>query len=209
MPEIPSDSLRTNNDWWALGRHYGLWTPLLDWSRSPFIAAFWAFVKRVDYEMTRISDTNTIIVDYKSNRPVVVWGLGYTDYDLVDSNSESLFTKEEFDFVDNTSYNLYRQRAQQGAFTRLEHDAYTNVESYLAHRNLGARLERYEIPCHTMHDLSVALSDLERMNINYGTVFPDPQGAAMQANMETNWRMFRISSYPDSPLWGRAPVDDG
>ena len=85
-------------------------------------------------------------------------------------------------------------------FTRLEHDAYTDVENYLHFRELGARLERYEIPCHTMRDLSVALSDLERMNIHYGTVFPDPQGAALQANMEKNWRMFRISSYSDSPL---------
>ena len=209
MPEIPSDSLKTDNDWWALGRHYGLETPLLDWSRSPFIAAFWAFAKRVDSEMNRVSNRRTIIVDYESNKSVVVWGLGFTDYDLIDSRSEAVFRKEELDFVDNTSYNLHRQRAQQGVFTRLEHDAYTDVEHYLSHRSLGARLERYEIPCHTMHDLSVALSDLERMNIHYGTVFPDPQGAAMQANMEKNWRMFRISSYSDSPLWGHAPVDDG
>ena len=94
-------------------------------------------------------------------------------------------------------------------FTRLEHDEYIDVESYLGDKDFGARLVRYEIPCHTMYDLSVALSDLERMNIHYGTEFPDSQGAAMQANLERHWRMFRISSYSDSPLWGRAPVDDG
>ena len=211
MPGIPLDPCRNNdeNDWWALGRHYGLETPLLDWSRSPFIAAFWAFAKRVDCEIARISDTNTIITDYKQTIPVVIWGLGYTDYDLVDSHNETLFNKGEFDLIDNTSYDLHRQRAQQGVFTRLEHDGHIDVESYLSDGNLGARLDRYEIPCHTMYDLSVALSDLERMNIHYGTVFPDPQGAAMQANMEKHWRMFRISSYSDSPLWGPAPVDDG
>ena len=204
MPEIPAHSLSSDNDWWAFARHYGLDTPLLDWSRSPFIAAFWAFAKRVPSEKGNMDK----IFHYHSDQPVVVWELAYFEDDPVAAKGRAVFSNNEFDLIDNSRYDLHRQRAQQGVFTRLEHDAYADVESYLSSKGLGYFLERYEIPCSSRHELSIALSDLERMNIHYGTVFPDPQGAAMQTRMEPYWRMFRTSGGGDPPLWGCAPTVD-
>ena len=42
------------DQWWALGRHYGLVTPLLDWTEKPYIAAFFALVELYN-EMKQMS----------------------------------------------------------------------------------------------------------------------------------------------------------
>lgn len=199
IPEVPLKNSDSENDWWAFGRHFGLRTPLLDWSRSPYVAAFWAFASRLVSANPKLSyplPQNKICT---LSKPVVVWELSCPS-DLVEPG--------EFDLVNNVRYGLHRQRSQLGLFTRLEHKDHIDVESYLECRGIGSYLYRFEIPCAYLRDIFIALSDLDRMSINFAHLYPDPEGAARQANLDWLWDRMRYvasdQSYPMSTP-GKAP----
>lgn len=149
------------DDWWALGRHHGLSTPLLDWSRSPYVAAFFAFS---DYR--RLTGMGLELDDV-----VTVWAL---------NDVQDLLVPDEFELVAPRSFSNPRQRAQRGVFTRLTHEKHFDLASYLTSRGLGDRLKRWEIP---VTELTIAMDDLEMANITHSTLFPDLSGAALEANL--------------------------
>ena len=51
--------MESNNDWWALGQHFGLSTPLLDWSQNPYVAAYFAFDAEVSHTTRTIFGLDT------------------------------------------------------------------------------------------------------------------------------------------------------
>lgn len=153
---------------WALGRHHGLITPLLDWTRSPYVAAFFAFG---EHEHLLTPGFNASKYLPTSDEYVAVWVLRFAEGQLV---------PREFDVIAPATEFGYRQRAQRGRFSRLQHDEHLDLESYLAARGLADCLELVLIPA---REMGKALDHLEMMNINYSTLFPDLDGAAKQANL--------------------------
>ncbi|MCH8152939.1 MAG: FRG domain-containing protein [Planctomycetes bacterium] len=168
-----------DREWWALGRHHGLITPLLDWTRSPYIAAYFAFV---DYTEARhpgfregkyYGGVGPASKDLDTE-PLAVWELHIDD---------ALPKAGEFEIFSSRGESAYRELAQQGCFTWLTHDRFIDLESYCKSRGLARLLGRYEIPG---TEFLKALWDLHLMNINEATLFPDGDGAARQANWGSN-----------------------
>jgi hypothetical protein len=167
---IAPPRLDDENEWWALGQHYGLATPLLDWCRSPFAAAYFAF------EHTESDDTEYRVIYGLDRRRV-----GVVSDLIVDGDPRDSGTLPIVQFVEPMSDDNPRLMSQGGLFTRTP--VGVSVESWVsAHfADSGDRiLLRVEVPT---TDRVNALSALDQMNINHLSLFPDLTGAARYVNL--------------------------
>jgi len=162
---MPDDEL------WAIGQHHGLMTPLLDWTESPYVAAYFAFLEEArDFE--RYVDIRITKTGF-----VRVWGLRFW---------EDLDVRGEFELLKEIPLSQ-RQLAQRGCFTKLLSDKQHELEGYLESRGKAHCLEAYDIP---KRFTAEALCDLHLMNVTPATLFPDLNGAAAQANFDFNGARF-------------------
>ncbi|HLG59816.1 MAG TPA: FRG domain-containing protein [Vicinamibacterales bacterium] len=161
----------SENEWWALGQHFGLATPLLDWSRSPFAAAYFAFedaTSRTEYRVVYGLDTNAV----RQRNAEIDSG------ESIESGRAPVL-----EIIDPMADENPRLVSQGALFTRAPLGM--TVESWVAGAFEGTATQpliRIEIPD---AERARCLRALNRMNINHLSLFPDLSGATRYSNLRT------------------------
>ena len=149
-----------NGAFFNLLQHHGYPTPLLDWSYSPYVSAFFAFR---DWDRGYSGDENTRIYIFNNS----LWQKNYPQIQLLDPPYPHLSVME-FIAIDNP-----RMVPQQAVTT------VTNIYDIEAHIiNLQTKdnktyLTAIDIPA---KERETAMQDLRYMGITAGSMFPSIEG---------------------------------
>jgi hypothetical protein len=167
-----------DDEWWALGQHYGLATPLLDWTESPFVAAFFAFWEE------GVSDSEDASV-YMLSRQLVERKVSDLHMQAIEKGDvESSCVR----FVRPLADDNARLVNQRGLFSLSPENVC--IRSWVSENfsaDESAPLICVRIP---RSERTTALRSLNRMNINALTLFPDLSGSSSFCNTRLRDRRY-------------------
>jgi hypothetical protein len=159
----------TENEIWALGQHFGLHTPLLDWTASPWTAIFFSLLSPEKSE-----------TGYRA-----LWALNTGDFDRINASYKKKYSKSGKYTVELVEPNIdenNRLVSQRGLFTKL--DVTNDIEKWVTKASSAGNwitLYKFIFPDHLRERV---LLYLNLMNINYSSLFPDLLGSSQHVNVQ-------------------------
>lgn len=164
--------IEDENEWWALGQHHGLATPLLDWTESPFVALYFAASSAKNAKSSHF----TVFA-------ISQLAIGRTNIKVRENEEIPLVNghKQTVKIIRPLSDENARLVSQRGLFTRGPNNV--DLESWVTKNtpidNQKIYLMKIKIPSTGIEE---CLRYLNRMNINHSTLFPDLPGASEFCN---------------------------
>jgi len=156
-------------DVWSIGRHYGLLSPFLDWTESPYIAVFFGLEKIFEILSTP-GDKNTILKGYFHVWRINLW--------------PELQERDDFKCRIPSRKFGTRQFSQKSVFTLLDNYEYFEIEKFFKKHDLDHCLDLFVIPNDISYEIII---DLINMNISFSTMYPGIEGAALESNFASEW----------------------
>jgi FRG domain. len=157
--DLPPQTRNDDSLLLALGQHYGLPTRLLDWTESPYIAAFFAF--------------NRSALWGAHDQWIAIW--------VLDSTNPIWSADYGVEIIDVPSFGNERIRNQSGKFT-LSKTPFSALEDYALEHGDENALMKWLLPS---SEWKKALADLDAMAIHHGRMYPEREGAAQMALFRT------------------------
>lgn len=147
--------IKSDNEWWAIGQHNGLVTPLLDFTEAPFVALYFAFEE----------------IDTDGSEYRTVWALNHEVVGMVDD------AEVVIPFSDENA----RLVSQRGLFVKCPEssDLETAFRAALKDESKYMQFIKIRIP---NTDRTICIRSLNQMNINHASLFPDLYGASESCN---------------------------